>query len=148
MMYVLPSTSLTPPREDQLAPLYPSNWTVVVLNLIDPGPAGAIDFSLSVPAGIFKCVVELTITCFPAFGSIIRSWTDVEILLSSNFNSWPIINAQFLSGPILSSSTSSIVRGDTAVADHVSCDDPLFATPLVWVGKFPAEAVVPGEVTS
>ena len=145
---MFPSTSLTPPREDQLVPLYPSNCWISVLNLIEPGPAGAIDFWLLLPAGILKWVTESTITCFPAFGWIIKSWTWVEIVLSSSFSSWPITKGQFLKGPIWTSSASLNVIGPTASCDQVSWAVPLFCAPLVCVGSLPTVAVVPSEVTS
>ena len=145
---MFPSTSLTPPSDDQLVPLYPSYCWICVLNLIDPGPGAAILFWLLFPAGILKCVTELTITCFPAFGWITKSWTCVEIVFSLIVKSCPIINGQFLLGPILTSCISSNISGETANWDQVNCAVPLFWAPLSWVGSVPAEPVVPAAVTS
>ena len=143
----MPSTSLTPPRDDQLEPLYPSNCWIVVLKRIEPAPAAAILFSLSVPAGILKWVTESTIVCFPAFGLRTKSWTWVEIVLSSIVSSWPITRGQSLLGPILTSETSSKVSVSTARECQVSWALPLLTAPLVWVGSFPEDAVVPALVT-
>ena len=100
------------------------------------------------PAGILKWVTESTITCFPAFGWIIKSWTCVEIVLSSSLSSWPITNGQSLLGPTLNSETSSNVKGSTELELHVSSAVPLFWAPDVWVGSLPLVAVVPAVVTS
>ena len=145
---MLPSTSLTPPSEDQLVPLYPSYCWIVVLKRIEPAPGGATVFSLSLPAGILRWVTEFIITCLPAFGSISKSWTVVEILLSCSLSSWPIIKGQSLLGPILTSSTSLNINSETATCEKVSCAVPLLATPDVWVGSVPWPPVVPADVTS
>lgn len=102
-IYVLPSKSLTPPREDH-APaveLYPSYWFVSVLNLIDPSetiPIAGLAFVS--PAGILRAVVALTFTTLFVSGWRTKSFADeVEItfalivVVSSTFKDPVVFNS-------------------------------------------------------
>ena len=70
-IYVLPSMSLTPPREDHevVAELYPSYWLLSVLNLIAPFCAiGDCGLSEVLPTGSTKAWVPSTLAILPATG--------------------------------------------------------------------------------
>ena len=74
-MYVLPSKSRTPPRDDQddEVVLYPSYWFVSLLNLIDPSAAKPVGLSAEVPTGITNAVFVFTFASLPAKGVISKS---------------------------------------------------------------------------
>ena len=66
-IYVLPSKSRTPPRDDQDAELvlYPSYWFVSLLNLMDPSDAKPVGLSAEVP-NVYRPITTLSTNPFTA----------------------------------------------------------------------------------
>ena len=94
-------------------------------------PICAVPLSVVPPEGITIDVRASTISLLPRLGLRTRSLTSVETMLSFSLRSELITRSVGLEGPILSSSISSNVSGQTADPQKVSSALPLFTAPDV-----------------